>query len=424
MAEASPGHDLRRLLHALVQPSAMVEIAAFAGCLAAAALIVWILGQRTARQGSILFGDRIVDGALFPVLALLLAWTANRVLLADVPTAVFHIVLPILMSLAVIRLTVRVLRVAFPHSAAMRVVERSVSWIAWIAVVLWITGVLPLVLEGLDEVHWKVGDSQVSLRNLLEGALSAVVVLLAALWVSALIEARLLSGAIGNLSVRKMAANAVRALLLLVGLLMALSAAGLDLSALGVMGGALGVGIGLGLQKLAANYVSGFVVLAERSVHIGDTVKVDTFEGQISDINMRYTVIRAPNGREAIVPNEMMVIQRVENATRADPRMGLASNLLVPHGTDVVVLSARLLEAVRAVPRVVADPAPAVQLQAFTPDGLELSVAFSIADPLKGQANVRSDVNFAILRVLDAAGVRIPVPQRRMVADAPPPAQA
>jgi hypothetical protein len=121
---------------------------------------------------------------------------------------------------------------------------------------------------------------------------------------------------------RKMAANALRALLLLVGLMFALSAAGIDLTALGVLGGALGVGIGLGLQKLAANYVSGFVILAERSMRIGDMVKVDGFEGRITDITTRYTVIRALNGREAIVPNEMMITQRVENSLAGRPQGG------------------------------------------------------------------------------------------------------
>jgi small-conductance mechanosensitive channel len=131
--------------------------------------------------------------------------------------------------------------------------------------------------------------AHLSVRNLLEGALTAVVVLVLALWVSAALEARLLAGADRQPVVRKMAANALRALLLFIGLMFALSAAGIDLTALGVLGGALGVGIGFGLQKLAANYVSGFVILAERSMRIGDMVRVDNFEGRITDITTRYT---------------------------------------------------------------------------------------------------------------------------------------
>ena len=209
-----------------------------------------------------------------------------------------------------------------------------------------------------------------------------------------------------------MAANATRALLVFVGLLVALSAAGIPLGALSVLGGAVGVGIGFGLQKLASNYVSGFVILAERSLRIGDTVKVDGFEGRVTDIHTRYTVIRALNGRESIVPNELLITQRVENASLADPRILMTTTVQVAYGTDLATLSPRIVDAVRAVARVVSDPGPAVQLAAFASDGLQLNIVFWIADPQNGQGNVLSDVNLAILRTLQEAGVEIPFPQR------------
>jgi small-conductance mechanosensitive channel len=274
------------------------------------------------------------------------------------------------------------------------------------------------LLTEMEEVTWRMGGATVSLRNLVEGTLSAGAVLLGALWLSASIEARLLAGAEkhgrDSLSIRKIAANGVRALLLLVGLLMALSAAGIPLGALSVMGGALGVGIGFGLQKLAANYISGFVILAERSLRIGDMVKVDNFEGRITDIHTRYTVIRAMTGREAIVPNEMLITQRVENASLADPSLYLNTLVQVAYGTDVEALRPPLVQAVAGVPRVLADPAPAVQLSNFAADGLELTVGFWIRDPENGQGNVRSDVNLAILATLNRLGIEIPFPQRVM----------
>jgi small-conductance mechanosensitive channel len=412
VARALTTDELFALGGSLLRRDALVEAAVLAACLGVAWLVVRLL-RGAPRADSIWFGKRVVDGALFPVLALLLAYAVRHFWPAGAPTAVFRLVLPILVSLVVIRLTVRVLRRAFPASRAMRVVERSVSWIAWLAVVLWITGVLPIVLDELDAIHWKVGASRLSLLNLLQGLLSAVAVLVVALWISAAIETRLLKAAEGqDLSVRKIAANAVRSVLLFVALLIALSAAGIDLTALGVLGGAVGVGIGFGLQKLASNYVSGFVVLAERGVRIGDMIKVDNFEGRITDIKTRYTVVRALNGRESIVPNEMFITQRVENSSGADTKTGLASVVVVPYGTDLDALGPRLLAAVRDVPRVLADPAPEVQLQSFAPQGLELAVAFTIDDPLKGTANVRSAVNYAILRTLAAAGIEIPYPQQ------------
>ncbi len=404
--------ELGQLIDGLLKPTALIELAVVVACLLLAFTLVRLLRGRQPKPGSTWFGERIVDGALFPALALLLVVAARWALRDVVPIAVFRLAVPVLMSLAVIRLIARVLQVSFPASQLMRVVERSVSWLAWVAVVLWITGVLPLVLQELDDIKWKIGATQISVRNLIEGLVSALVVLTLALWVSSTLEARLLKGATDNLGIRKMAANALRAILLFVGLMFALSAAGIDLTALGVLGGALGVGIGFGLQKLAANYISGFVILAERSMRIGDTVKVDGFEGRITDISTRYTVIRALNGRESIVPNEMMITQRVENSSLADPKVLLTAVVQVAYGTDLDALLPRLAEAVVHVPRVLSDPAPAVLLSHFATDGLELTVAFWIGDPELGQGNVRSDVNLAVLRCLNAASVEIPFPQR------------
>jgi small-conductance mechanosensitive channel len=408
--------ELLDLAQALVKPGALIEAALVLACLGLAWAVLRLARGPEPQRGSIWFGRGVVDGVLFPLLALLLAllarWGMGTLWRGHVPIAVFKLVLPILASLAAIRLSGRVLRSAFPESGLMRSFERSLSWIAWVAVAMWITGLLPLILQELDTISWKVGASHVSVRNVIEGVFTATIVLMAALSISSALEARLLKDATDNLSIRKMAANSLRALLLFVGLLFALEAAGIDLTALGVLGGALGVGIGFGLQKLAANYISGFVILAERSMRIGDLVKVDGFEGRITDISTRYTVIRALNGREAIVPNEMMITQRVENSSLADPRVLLTTTVQVAYGTDLDTLMPRLTAAVAAVPRVVGEIAPAVQLSAFAADGLELTIAFWIADPQNGQGNARSEVNLAILRTLEAAGVEIPFPQR------------
>ena len=407
--------DLSSFAHALLQPAALLELGVLVGCVGLAWGLVRLVRGPQPQPGSIWFGEGVIGGVLFPVTALLMALLARWLLSLpplSVPITVFRVVLPILTSLVVIRLVVRVLQRLFPTSSVMRIVERSVSWLAWIAVVLWITGILPMVLNELDAITWKIGGAEVTVRDLLEGAISAVLVLMAALWVSSALEAKLLQGATDNISIRKMAANALRALLLLLGLMFALSAAGIDLTALGVLGGALGVGIGLGLQKLAANYVSGFVILAERSMRIGDIVKVDNFEGRITDISTRFTVIRAINGRESIVPNEMMITQRVENASLADSRVLVNTIVQVSYGTDLDMLMPRLGETVSGVARVLADPGPGVLLTNFAADGLELTIGFWIADPENGQGNVRSDVNLAILRLLTDLGIEIPFPQR------------
>jgi len=409
--------SLQELLAALSHPTALIELALLAVCLG----VAWLVSTRLRPAGDepgIWFGQRGFDGALFPILALGLAVLARLMvrghLLGQVPVAVFQLAVPVLASLALIRVSVRVLHAAFPASALVRALERTLSWGVWIGTVLWITGLLPVVLGEMEAVSWKIGGAPVTLRSLVEGALTAVAVLLLMLWLSASIESRLLRATTVNLSVRKIAANATRAALLVIGLLVALSAAGIPLGALGVLGGAVGVGIGLGLQKLAANYVSGFVILAERSLRIGDVVKVDNFEGRITDISTRYTVIRAANGRESIVPNELLITQRVENCSFADPKVAMTTLVQVAYGTDLDALMPRLVAAMATVPRVLADPGPSVQLSTFAADGLELTLVFWIADMENGQGNVRSAVNLAVLRTLNEAGVEIPFPQRVM----------
>lgn len=410
MSEGLTLGSLSELADELTRPSALAELAVLAACLGLAWLLVRLLRRET--SAGILFGEHGFDGVLFPVVTLALALLARWVLRNQLPMVVFQLAVPILASLVIIRSTVRVLHVAFPSSRLVRALERSVSWLVWIGLVLWLTGLLPLVLKEMETLQWRIAGAEVSLRSLVEGALSAVVVMVLVLWLSASIEARLLAADTVNLSVRKMAANATRALLLLVGLLVALSAAGIPLGALSVLGGAVGVGIGLGLQKLAANYVSGFVILAERSLRIGDMVRVDNFEGRISDITTRYTVIRAINGRESIVPNEMLITQRVENLSLADPKVAMSTTVQVAYGTELKPLLPRITAAAAKVPRVLDDPGPGVQLSQFAADGMELTVIYWIADPANGQGNVRSDVNLAVLEVLNAAGVEIPFPQR------------
>jgi len=318
-----------------------------------------------------------------------------------------------LVSLVAIRFMARVLSVAFPASSVVTLIERFVSWVAWLAAVLWIAGWLPMVLTELESVRIHFGKSHLDLRTLLEGLVSSLLVLVSVLWLSSTIEHRLLSHAVQDLSMRKVAGNALRAVLLFVGLLLSLSAVGVDLTALSVLGGAIGVGLGFGLQKLAANYVSGFVILLERSLRIGDHVKVDGFEGKVTDIKTRYTLIRAVNGRESIVPNELLISQRVENLSLADPSILLTCQVTVAYGNDVPRVQHLLTQAALTCPRVLQDPGPVAHLMQLGQDGLEFTLAFWIRDPDNGQTNVRSSVNIAILDALRLAAIEVPYPSSK-----------
>jgi small-conductance mechanosensitive channel len=407
--------DLDSWIAAMSRPAALMELAALILCGVTAWAIASLVrrGLATYEKNSILFGRYIVDGVLFPTLLLLLAYLARTLLLRWIPLALFKIAVPVFIALLFIRLGVKVLQAAFKQTPLVLLLERSISWLAWGAMVLWVSGLLPLILEELDQIHWKVGGTSMTVRNMIEGVLAAGGVLIVTLWISSGIEARLLRSATGSeLSLRKALSNATRALLLFVGLLVALSLVGFNLSALSVLGGAIGVGVGLGLQRLAANYVSGFVILAERSMRIGDNVRVDGFEGLITQINARYTVIRSLAGRESIVPNEMLITSRVENMSLADAQVSQSTVVSVAYDSDVELVLRLLKQAALGQERVLRAPEPSVSLTSFGADGLEFTVGYWIADPENGSINLRSSVNLAILNALRENGIEIPYPQR------------
>ena len=403
--------DFQSLLNNLGGSAMWVDFGALALCLALAYGLAHWLGRKQPCD-TVWFGRRTFDGLLFPVLALVFIYAAGYGLARVQAVAVLKLALPIFMSLAVIRLCVGVLSASFPNSSGFKRVERWVAWLAWGVAVLWIVGLLPAVLAEMEQVSLTFGKNQISLRTVIEGVLSSGLVLVLALWLAATIEKRILRETVADLSMRKVAANAIRAILLLLGLLFVLSAVGMDLTALSVLGGALGVGLGFGLQKLAANYVSGFVILLERSLRIGDAVKVDGFEGVVTDIKTRYTLIRAVTGHESIVPNELIITQRVENLSLADKKVLVMLPVTVGYDSDVEQVQRILLAAAGRCERVLKDPEPAAHLNQFGADGLEFTLVVWIEDPQNGQLSLRSQINLDILRELRAANIDIPYPQR------------
>lgn len=418
---------------AVTRPATLLELAVIGACGLLAWLLAWLLvrglrgwgvaGER--RRSSILLGRRGVDGVLFPLLWLGFGWVAHWAMVRlGQATELFRIALPALVALAAIRLGVTVLRAAFPQLHAVRVLERTLSWLVWLGAVLWVVGLLPVLLEEAGGISWTVGANTLTLRDVIEGVITVSVALLLALWLSSAIEARLLRQVAGvRLSMRKVVANAVRALLVFLAVLVALTAVGIDLTTLSVFSGALGVGIGLGLQKLAANYVSGFVVLTERALRIGDLVRVDGFEGQVTDIRARYTVIRAGTGRESIVPNEMLVTQRIENMSLADTRIWQSTVVSVAYDADPEQVQSLLRQAVLGCASVLRQPAPSASLSAFGVDGLEFTVGYWMDQATAGPLALRSEVNMAILTALRAHGIEIPYPQRVVHQLPAPPAE-
>jgi small-conductance mechanosensitive channel len=215
-----------------------------------------------------------------------------------------------------------------------------------------------------------------------------------------------------NVNLRVMFTKLAQALLLLVAILIALPAVGIDLTVLSVFGGMLGVGIGFGLQKIASNYISGFIILLDRSVSIGDLITVDKYTGQLTKMTARYVVMRAMDGTETIVPNETMITSPVVNHSYSDKRVRMGVPVQVAYESDLEAVSRILIEVAKRHPRVLPEPEPKMLIRDFGDNGINIELGVWMTDPESGKANLRSDLYFDIWREFVAHGIEIPYPQR------------
>jgi len=426
------GGLLTELWKDLQQPDALWQIGVLLLCLGAGWLADRIVHARvlsgeahSRREEALRLGRRGLRRLVFPLMSLLLVLVAREILGHWHNINLLSVAVPLLLSLALIRAVFLILRHSFPAAAWLASFERSFALIAWCIVALHIVGLLPALIELLDGMGLAVGKQKFTLWTLLQGLGAVLATLLLALWLSGLVEARLLASQALDSNLRFVLARFSRALLIVVVVLVGLPAVGVDLTMLSVFGGALGVGLGFGLQKIAANYISGFIILLDRSLRIGDMIAVGNDRGQVTKITTRYTVLRSLTGVEAIVPNELLVSSIVQNESYTDPRVRIALPVQVGYQADVERALAILVATASAQPRVLATPEPIALVMEFAESGINLELGFWIADPENGVGSVRSEINLGILRAFRAEGIEIPFPQRevRLLGGGAPPPQ-
>ena len=360
------------------------------------------------------FGQHSMRRVLFPLSALALVVAARWVLARYQAVPLLDLAVPLLMSLAVIRFVVFVLRQAVGASSWLGAFEKLFSTFVWGVVALHIVGWLPEVIDGLESVAVTVGGQKLSLWMLMQGLAMVLLTLLVAMWAAGAIERRLSAAAGIDASLRLVLMRVTKSVLVVVAFLVALPMVGIDLTTLSVFGGALGVGLGFGLQKIAANYVSGFIILLDRSLRIGNLITVGNERGIVKEITTRYTVIRAPSGVESIVPNETLVGSVVQNETFSDSQVALPLTFQVGYDTDLERAMAILEEVAAAQPRVLKTPAPKAFLASFGDNGINLRLGCWIADPQEGTLGITSEINMAVWQRFKAEGIGIPFPQREV----------
>jgi small-conductance mechanosensitive channel len=406
----------------LREPAVLWQIGVLAVCLALGWLLARLLrGRFDVREvplKMVRLGVESFARVLAPALALVLMAVARPLLQHWHEVSLFRFAMPLVATFALMRLVFYILRRVFRHGGSvgtfLPLFERVFAAVLWVSVALYITGLWPDLLRYLDESAVPIGRHRVSLLVALQAGISVLVTLILALWAGATLEERLMRVETMHSSLRVVMARMGRAVLILLAVLISLSLVGIDLTVLSVFGGALGVGLGLGLQRIVSSYVSGFVILLERNLAIGDMVAVDKYSGIITQINARYTVVRGLDGIETVVPNQLLLSTPVQNYSLSDRLLRLSTQLTVRYATDIDEVLRLLEQAAVGVPRVLAEPAPQVFLQGFEADGFRLELGIWINDPENGRLNVLSQVNRAVWKALRAHGVEVSHPQREI----------
>jgi len=355
-----------------------------------------------------------VNRALFPLSALFFVWLGQLVLATWQHTSILVLASQLLIAMAAIRLIVYVVRYITEPGGMLKALESTISGLIWLMLALHLTGVLPGIFDALESVKFNLGKNPINLLIALQGVLTVIVTILIALWFSRVFENRLMRIQDINMNVRVVLSKLLRIFLLFIAVMIALSAVGLDITMLSVFGGALGVGLGFGLQRIASNYVSGFIILLDKSMQIGDVVTIDTHYGVVSDLRTRYLVLRKLDGTQVIIPNESLITNPVINHSFTDHKARVQLSIQVSYDSDLDLAMRLIEEIAHDHPRVLIEPAPAVHLRTFGESGIDLMLTVWIPDPEEGSAVLQSEINIKIWQAFKANNISIPFPQREV----------
>jgi small-conductance mechanosensitive channel len=363
-----------------------------------------------------------IAAAQLPWVIALLGWLAVRALLAaaGLSTLLADTVTVLLGALILVRVGIQLLlQILGPHSTWLRGWRHQLAAAIWIGVALQYVGWLGVMERALDEVPLLPGKTRFTLWTLLKGIVVISVCVVAATVVARAIERRVMR--ISNVAPSTLVGISKFTMFFLIslGALLGINAAGVDLTALTVLTGAIGLGLGFGLQSIASNFVSGFVLLMDKSIKPGDVISISGVTGTTSEgfgwvqeLRGRYVVVRDRDGVETLVPNQSLITSPVINWSYSDRKIRLKLPVRISYEDDPEVALAVLQRATEGNNRVLAEPPPVVRLIQFADYGMDLELRFWISDPQNGVNNVRSDVNRVIWRLFKEAGIKIPVAQR------------
>jgi small-conductance mechanosensitive channel len=406
--------NLESIQSALASQNGWLEVGAILACFA----VGWAIDRRLhvsshGESKMAKLGAGSVNRLVFPLTTLVLLLLVRGAVPQFHTSPFFPIAIPLVIALAVIRLCVYALRNLFGENNPLPLSERAVSFTIWGLLLLYFLGITQEILGILEAAELTIGRSTINLRDLGRDAVIVMLALMISLWISGLIEQWILAMPNVDRNARVVMAKFFKAVLLVVGVLISLPLLGIDLTVLSVFGGALGVGIGLGLQKLASNYIAGFTILLDRSIRLGDMITVDNRFGVVTKLTSRYVVVRSLDGIEAIVPNETLATTTVLNHSYSSRNARVALTLQISYDSDLDLAMRLVNQIARDQPRVLNAPnPPAVTVLRFAESGIDLELAVWISDPENGQGELRSAMYVAIWKAFGTQGIKIPYPRR------------
>ena len=322
----------------------------------------------------------------------------------EIASYAFNIAASLIFAWIVIRLVTGVIE--------SREFARLIRSFAWFLAALNIFGWLSPLIEFLDGITFSLGRGEVSIFGVITGILTLMLLVWLALFVTNFLEDWLRKVPAVNPSARVLLSKIARIVLIASAFLFAVSSVGIDLTVFAVFGGAIGVGLGFGLQKVVSNFVSGVILLMDRSIKPGDVVEISGTYGRINKLAGRYTSVISRDGREHLIPNEDMVTQTVINWTFSHRMVRRHIPVGISYKSDVDLAMKLMIEAADDVSRVLDDPAPRVLIKGFGDSAIDLELRMWIRDAKNGVSNVASEVYYKIWQKFNAQGVEFPYPQR------------
>ena len=353
--------------------------------------------------------SKIVNPIIFSIIILISSYILN----VYQDTNLLDIAQILAMALILIRLVVYLVRYILQPNPLLNAYENILSFILWIFVALYLFGILKPILNTFESITFSFGEKDFSILLVIQLLIGIFVSIIVAMTLGRFIENRLMKINQLSLNGRVMINKVLRIALYVIAVVIALDTIGLDLTFLSVFGGAFGVGLAFGMQKIASNYISGFTILLDKSVQIGDILTIGEHYGIVNSIQSRYTVLRKLDGVEVIIPNETLIAENIVNHTSSDRKVRVAIDIQIGYNSSVDEATKIMLSCCNAQERVIKEnPEPTVYLMNFGESGIDLKLVFFILDAEEGTYRLRSDINKEIWKQFTEKNIEIPFPQR------------